>query len=188
MTPEQIPTYNDPTDFVNGDVKYPCNTQYMVYDPYTHRYFLTEEGLNYYGIDVQRKYISNNRNKTKEFINKVSKKIYDYINYKAGYQNFQVQMYRIAVAPKTIYSDQYAFRKQFEEILIAEAQWLIDNGDSAKYSYDNMEKMQKVGTKPEEDWRNTSDIAPEAVRSLEFLGLTRWFSLIPFIRLDQDKY
>lgn len=188
MTPEQIPTYKDPQDFMGGSATYPCNTQYMVYDPFTHRYFLTEEGLNYYGIDVERKYISSAKNKTREFINKVTKKIYDYINYKAGFVNFQVQMYRIATAPTNIYSDQYAFRKQFEQVLVAQAQWLIDNGDSAKYSYDNMEKMQKEKIKPEEDWRNTSDIAPEAVRTLDFLGLTRWFTLAPSRKPDINKY
>ena len=188
MLQSQIPTYNDPTDFESGNNTYPCNTQYMVYNGLEHKYYLTEEALSYYGIDVQRKYINPIPNKTQHFIRLVTKKIYDTINYKCGYQNFQVQTYRIAVAPKTIYQDQYAFRKAFEEILVSQARWLIDNGDSSQYSYDNMEKGQKIGTKPEEDWRNLSDISPEALRSLEYLGLLRWFTLTPNRTLDTTKY
>ena len=59
-----IPTYNDPVDFEDGTTTYPCNTQFMVYNPLQHKYFLTEEALNYFGIDVERKYVSDNPNKT----------------------------------------------------------------------------------------------------------------------------
>ena len=187
MQQSEIPFYKDPMDF-DGSNKYPCSTQFMVYNGMEHKYYLTEEGLNYYGIDVERKYINPVKNKTQHFIRLVSKKIYDYINYKAGIANFQVQMYRIAVAPTTIYSDQYAFRKAFEQILVDEAQWIIDNGDSAKYSYDNMERGERNGVKPEEDWRKDGDIAPESIRALEFLGLTRWFTLAPNLKLDINKY
>lgn len=188
MLQENVPYYNDPTDFEGGNNTYPCSTQYMVYNGLEHKYYLTEEALNHYGIDVQRKYINDVANKTEHFIRLVTKKIYDTINYKCGYQNFQVQTYRIATAPTAIYQDQYAFRKAFEEILVAQARWIIDNGDSAQYSYDNMEKGQKVGIKPEEDWRNLSDIAPESLRQLQYLGLLRWFTLAPNRRLDTDKY
>ena len=76
-----IPTYNDPVDFEDGTATYPCNTQFMVYNPLQHKYFLTEQALNYFGIDVERKYVSDNPNKTTEFIEKVTKKVYDYISY-----------------------------------------------------------------------------------------------------------
>lgn len=38
MKKSDIPVYNDPEDFQNGeDVKYPCDTQYMEYNPlHTH--------------------------------------------------------------------------------------------------------------------------------------------------------
>lgn len=187
MQQSAIPIYNDPLGF-DGTNTYPCSTQFMVYNGLEHKYYLTEEGLNHYGIDVERKYINPVKNKTQYFIRLVTKKIYDYINYKAGIANFQVQMYRIATAPTNIYNDQYAFRKAFEQILIDEAQWLIDNGDSAKYSYDNMERGNSGGVKPEEDYRNTNDIAPEAIRALEFLGLSRWFTLAPNLKLNTNKY
>lgn len=183
-----VPTYNDPMGFMEGNAKYPCNTQYMVYNPLEHKYYLTEEALSFYGLDVETLYPSTSNNKVQEFIYKVTKKIYDYIAYKSGWKNRAVQMYRIATAPKTIYADQYAFRKDFERVLVAEAQWILNNGDSAQYSPYDMEKGQIPNGKPEEDWRNTSDIAPEAQRTLEFLGLTRWFTLWQLPVLDQNKY
>ncbi len=53
----------------------------MVYNPFLHRYFLTIEGLAHYGIDAERKYISDNKNKINELIEKTSKKVYDHIRY-----------------------------------------------------------------------------------------------------------
>ena len=58
MRKEDIPYYDDPTDFENGDNKYPCDTQYMQYNPMLHRYYLTAEGLNKYGIDAERMYMT----------------------------------------------------------------------------------------------------------------------------------
>ena len=182
-----VPTYYDYEGF-NENSTYPCNTQFMVYNPMLHRYFLTEEALNWHGIDVERKYISSSPNKTQEFIDLVSKKIYDYIWYMSGAQNIQVQMYRIATSQNGVNLDKYTFRKQFESVLVAEAKWLIDNGDSAKYSGQNMMQGKQNGIKPEERWRNNDDIADEAKRSLDGLGLTRWFRIAPYIRLDKDAY
>ena len=187
MIQANVPFYNDPNGF-DGSEKYPCSTQYMFYNGLTHKYYLTEEALNQAGIDVERRYIYNGQNKTQHFIEIVSKKIYDYICYKAGWANFQTVMYRIATAPKNVTGDSYAFRKEFESILLAEAQWLIDNQDSAQYSAEDMEKGKNNGVKPEEEWENTSDIAVEAKRKLHFLGLDRWFTLVPNRRLDTTKY
>lgn len=188
MRQSDIPVYNDPTDFEDGTAKYPCSTQYMVYDGLKHKYYLTEEALNYYGIDVERKYIKPIPNKTQYFINLVTKKIYDLIYYKAGYQNFQVQSYRIATAPKAIYNDPYTFRKSFEEVLVSEAHWLINNGDSNEFSGYDLEKGEQNGIKPEESWDNLKDISPDAIRQLNAMGLLRWFTLTPNARLDTTKY
>ena len=151
MKIENLHTYKDPDDFLGGEVTYPCNTQFMVYNPLLHQYFLTEEALNYYGIDVNRKYITDNvNNKTDEFIEKVSKKIYDYIMYKVGKPKFQVILYRIATS-QGANIDKYAFRKKFQDILVAEAKWLIANGDSAEYSAMNLHQGKPLGIKPEEE-------------------------------------
>lgn len=188
MKKSEIPFYNDPEDFGNGQNKYPCDTQYMEYNPLLHRYFLTPEALMYYGIDIERLYASTNPNKIQELIMKTSKKIYDYIQYKSGRRCYQVQMYRIATAPPTIYPDQYYMRKQFEELLAEQARWLVECGDSAKYSNANIESPTNTkAVSPEELLRDVSDIAPEAIKTLETLGLTRWFTICGFMP-DIKKY
>lgn len=185
MRQEDIPFYSDPDGF-NEESKYPCSSQYMIYDGLRHQYFLTEEGLNYYGLDVERKYIFSGNNKTRHFIELVTKKIYDTISYLSGFACYAVQQYRIATVPKYIYQDKYTFRKTFEQILVSQAQWILDNGDSARYLHTSVAETK--GEKPEERWRNLSDISPEALRSLESLGLTKWFTLTPNILLDINKY
>lgn len=192
MTKNDIPYYNDPEDFETlGDkAKFPCNTQYMIYNPLLHRYFLTSEGLLYYGIDAERKYISDNANKIEEIIQKTSKKVYDVINYKAGISRYQVMLYRIATAPKTIYPDQYVMRKQFEEALADQARFIVENGDGARFSTaNNMESdMPMPPPRPEDSMRNLSDIAPETLRTLDALNLTKWFAMGQNYKPDLTKY
>ena len=81
MKKSDVPVYNDPVDFEDGDNKYPCSTQFMVYNPLQHKYFLTAECLSLNGVDVQRRYISSNPNKMQEFIQLVTDTVYDYILY-----------------------------------------------------------------------------------------------------------
>lgn len=183
-----IPNYKDPIDFEDENkIKYPCNTQFMVYNPLQHKYFLTEEALNYYGLDVERKYISDNTNKTREFIEKVTKKVYDYIAYRSGWKMLPVQEYRIATSKGKMYG-KYEFRKQFENALVTEARFLLENGDSAGYSINNLESGVFDRVKPEEKYMDTGDISPETQRTLKFLGLDRWFSVVQYGRLNTDEY
>lgn len=184
---DEIPVYNDPTDFEDGNATYPCNTQYMVYNPLEHKYFLTEEALNYYGIDVERKYISDNPNKTDEFIKKVTKKIYDYIRYKSGRNCYETQMFRIAKGYAKSF-DEYEVRHEFQECLVSEARFLLTNADSAEFSKENLEKGVVEENKPEEIFMDTSDISPEAKRTLNFLGFDRWFRVGQYWRINRDEY
>lgn len=180
-----VPTYNDPQDFENGGNSYPCSTQYMYYNGLEHKYYLTEQALAYYGLDVENKYISDNPNKAQEFIYLVSKKVYDFIRYAAGYVNAQAQVYRVAIAQTGSYSgDEYTFRKEFERALVAEARWILENGDSARYA--SMEKPQNVPIEQEQD--DTSDISTETKRSLTYLGLNRWYRLTQYTNFDDTKY
>ena len=188
MKKEDIPFYSDPADFENGGNTYPCNTQFMVYNPLLHEYFLTEEALNYYGVDAERRYVSDSPNKTRELIEKATKKIYDTIRYMSGWQNFEVQLYRIAISHTKACKDEYYFRKQFEMALVEQARYIINSGDPLKYSQANMEAGQQKPLLPEEMVRNLDDISPEALRTLESLGLTRWFTLWQFHFIDGNKY
>jgi hypothetical protein len=186
MRKEDIPYYDDPTGFEKGDNKYPCNTQYMVYNPMLHRYYLTPEGLNKYGIDAERLYVSSNPNKIQELIEKTSKKVYDYIQFKAGVKCYPLMMYRIATAPNVIYPDRYYMRKQFEEALADEARWLCENGDSARYSFVNIANPQQ--SQVLDGARDNSDISKETIRTLDTLNLTKWFTVGQNIILDPNKY
>lgn len=186
MKKEDVPFYNDPTDF-DENSKYPCDTQYMIYNPLLHRYVLTAQGLIYYGVDADRYYMSANPNKVAELAEKASKKVYDTIQYLSGRNRYQVQMYRIATAPKTVYPDQYYMRKQFEEALAEQAKFICLNGDNAQYSNASLGNGYNI-EKPADRYRDLSDIAPETMRILDTLGLTRWFQVIPKIRLDLSKY
>ena len=100
-----IPVYQDPDSFelLGEQAKFPNNTQNMVYNPLTHMYFLTPEGLQSYGINAVRKYISDNPDKIQELIQKTSKKVYDYIFFNVGVLNYQTMLYRIAAVPKKFY-------------------------------------------------------------------------------------
>jgi len=191
MRKSDVPFYNDPDDFAEDSPKYPnkfpCDTQYMEYNPLLHRYFLNEAGLSHYNIDT-RKYITDSPDPVRELIQKTSKKVYDYIQYKAGRTCYHIQMYRIATAPKTIYPDQYFMRKQFEEALADQARWLVDNSDSARYSTASVEGDEAMPMKPEDIVRDVSDMAKETIRTLETLGLLRWFKAVRFERLDHDKF
>lgn len=189
MKKEDIPYYNDPDDFEAGNAKFPCDTQYMVYNPMLHRYFLTVEALETYGLDAERKYIGDSADRVTELIEKTSKKVYDYINYKAGFSRYQIMMYRIAAAPKTIYPDQYFMRKQFEQALIDQARFLIENGDSARIGRYNAEsEVEQAPFKPDDTIRDFSDMSPECMRTLDTLNLTRWFSASRNTVLDLKKY
>lgn len=188
MKKKDIPFYSDPEDFEEGKNKYPCNTEYMTYNPMLHRYYLTASGLNKYGINAERLYASANPNKIQELIEKTSKKVYDYIQYTSGRRCYQVQMYRIATAPPTIYPDQYYMRKQFEEALAEQARYIVECGDMAKYTRTNMESGEQITpVKPEDQMRDNSDMSKETIRTLETLGLTRWFTIGGYI-LDTNKY
>ena len=187
MKYSDIPNYNDPTDFMEDNNKYPCNTQYMVYNPLDHKYYLTEEALNYYGIDVERRYVGSEPNKVKTFLELVTKKVYDYIAYKSGWKCFMMQQYKIAKSTGKMFGH-YQFRKEFQNALISQAKFLIENGDSARYSAYNMEQGEKQPLKPEETFMQDSDIAIETKRILEFLGLTRWFSLGQMSVLNQEEF
>lgn len=79
MKKEDINQYYDPDGFEDGTATYPCDTQFMIYNPMLHRYHLTVEAFQNYGLDAERRYISDSPNKVKELIEKTSKKVYDYI-------------------------------------------------------------------------------------------------------------
>ena len=192
-----VPTYNDPVDFENGcddqnnPLKFPNNTQYMVYDTLLRRYKLTEAGLNRYVPNWLSRYIPDDPNNAwQELSDKVSKKIYDYIHFKVGIRLYNVMLYRIATAPPEIYPSKYIMRKQFEEALGFQAKWIVTNNDTGAYSSATLENLPdgQASPAPETVLRDISDMSKEAVRTLEALRLTRWFQFQQFVHLDENKF
>jgi hypothetical protein len=51
-----------------------------------------------------------------------------------------------------------------------------------------MEQGERQPLKPEETFMQDSDIATETKRILEFLGLTRWFTLGQMSVLNQEEF
>lgn len=183
-----IPTYNDPVDFMDNDnIKYPCNTQFMVYNPLEHKYYLTKGALEQNGIDVERRYVTNALDKKQDLINKATEKVYNYIRYKCGIKLIQTNEWRIATSHNQMYN-QYETRKQFEKALIYEAEWLVENSDSSKFSINNLEKGVMDKFNPDDDYWDLGDISPETRRILHFLGLDKWFSVVQQRRLNTDEY
>ena len=188
MKPSDVPFYRDPIDFIDGQNTYPCSSQLMRYDPLQHRYFLTEEAINLNGIDVERQYISSSPNKMQDFISLVTSTVYDYIQYKVGWRAYQIMLYRIATCPRQIMQDKYAFRKQFEEVLVLQAKYLIENGVSDNFSGVDISVGKPVGEPPEDTFRANSDVSPRAAKKLEGMGLLRPYQPPYIVPLDTNKY
>ena len=182
--------YNDPVDFNDSNVnKYPCNTQYMIYRPEMHRYILTEHALVQGGISMENFMGDEDRQR---FLESVSKKIYDFIwQCVRNHQVYHVLLYRIATAPTHIYPSQYYMRKQFEEALVSQARFMVENEDPMRMSrgYIGSDGKFNPHMKDRNDGSfDISDISPESIRTLESLDLTRWFMVTQFAHLDKTKY
>ena len=187
--------YKDPVDFergktaTGGPLLFPCNTQYMVYRPSMHRYHLTGAGLIQNGIEFTDFMGDKDINR---FLELVSKKVYDYIwQCVRDHRVYQTMMYRIATAPTVIYPSQYYMRRQFEQALVAQARFLLENDDTSRVSraYTGRDGQLNLHMKDRNDGSiDVSDIAPETIRTLEALDLTRWFRVHQHIWLDPTKY
>jgi hypothetical protein len=186
MRKEDIKTYIDPEGFIADDATYPCDTQYMKYSPLLHRYFLTSEALIENSIGQPA-----SADELDLFIKKVSDAVYNYINYKAGFRNFQIMCYRIATAPTEIYPDKYTMRKQFETALLAQARFFANNTDIrelARVDFTRGIPQPNIIQNAEDDRRDNLHMSPICVEILDTLGLTRWFRAGNNVRLDINKY
>ena len=55
MLQRDIPVYRDPDSFETEglEIKYPCSTNLMIYKALMHRYYITAEGFQQYGVDLK---------------------------------------------------------------------------------------------------------------------------------------
>ena len=59
---------------------------------------------------------------------------------------------------------------------------------SARFSINNLENGVADMSKPEEVFMDTGDISNETKRTLNFMGLDRWFTLGQYVRISKDEY
>ena len=115
-----IPFY----DTIPSDAKYPCDTVRMKYNKEDHRYYLTEAGLSYHGIDCAPQ-------KTKKLIMTASDHIYSYIEIMAQ-TKYNLMCYRIAKSFFGRFKSEREGRLEFERKLAAQADYINEYGDAKR--------------------------------------------------------
>ena len=115
-----VPFYDD----IPSDAVYPCSTERMRYDKDDHRYYLTEAGLSYYGIDCEGSEI-------KRLIYTATDHIYSYIAIMAQ-TKYDFMCYRIAKSFFGRSKTPKAGRIEVERMLAKQAEFINDYGDAKK--------------------------------------------------------
>ena len=115
-----VPYYDE----IPKDAVYPCSTARMRYDKDDHRYYLTEEGLAFYGIDCPPM-------EMKKLIRTATDHIYSYIAVMAQ-TAYNVMCYRIAKSLFGRVKTAKEGRLEFERMLAKQAEYINDFGDAKK--------------------------------------------------------
>ena len=170
MTKKDIPVYSDPDSFEELAVraKYPCTTEYMEYDPLLHRYFLTVQTLQNYGIDAENAYTSDRPQKTRQFIEEVTEDVYGVIMRLAPF-NYRYHCAQIAQAHSVQFGDRYTARKQFEKALVYQAVYKLDNIDVRDVSGIDLENGNSIYYKQLR--KELRHISPKTLDILHGLGV-----------------
>ena len=170
MTKKDIPIYHDPDDFTQSGrtIKFPCSTNFMLYDPLMHRYYLTNLALENYGIDIERDYYSETTDKIRQFIEEVSDDIYGVIMHLAPF-NFMYHCAQIAQSRALRFPDRYTARKQFEKALLYQARYRLDNIDVRDINGIDLEGNNNIYFKQLR--REMRHVSPKSIDILHGLGL-----------------
>lgn len=157
----------DPENFMQEGLRisYPVSTQYMTYNPLTHRYYLTIEALDEHSIDYEA--YSDALNKAQDFINEVTNDLYGLMLDVAPF-NFQYNTYLVA-SSRSYHFDRYTARKMFEEALIAQARYKMDNLDVRRINGVDIENNNQIYHKVLR--KEHRHISPIAIEKLKGLGL-----------------
>ena len=169
MKQKDIFTLLDPDDFeaLGNGVKFPCSTNLMEYKAILSRYFITTEGFQHYGINLDY-YQSDSPNKAEQFAEEVSEDLYGVMARLAPY-NYQYNCYLVAQALSRQFPSRYAARKQFEKALIYQAQYKLKNIDVRDINGIDLEGGQNMYHKQlRKEFRH---ISPKAFDILQSLGL-----------------
>lgn len=164
----EVLTFSDPSDFMieGAEIKYPVSTQYMTYNPLTHRYYLTVEALSNHNIDYES--YSDAVNKAQDFINEVTDDLYGLILDVAPF-NYKYNTYLVA-SSRSYHFDRYTARKMFEQALIAQARYKMDNLDVRRVNGVDLENNNQIYHKVlRKEHRHISPIAIEKMKGLGLL-------------------
>lgn len=167
MKQSDIPIYNDPDDFktLGDSAKYPCSTQYMIYDTMISRYFLTVDKLEDYGIKV---YAGHNPKQLLEFIEELSDDLYGVIARLAPF-NYEYSCWLIAQSRSLRFPRRYAARKEFEKALLFQAQYKVKNFDVRDFNGIDIDSNTSIYHKQlRKEFRH---ISPKSLDILQSLGL-----------------
>lgn len=161
----KVQTITDPEDFMidGAQISYPVSTQYMTYNPLTHRYYLTVESLEVNNIDYES--YSDAVNKADDFIKEVTNDLYDLILDIAPF-NYEYNTFLIA-SSRSYHFDHYTARKMFEDALIAQARYKMDNLDVRRVNGVDLENNNQIYHKVlRKEHRHISPIAIEKMKGL----------------------
>lgn len=170
MKRKDIPDYMDPSDFemLAENAKYPCSTERMTYDPLLHKYFITQDALLDFGVDVGDDYDSDNTNKVRQFIEEVTEDVYGVMMRLAPF-NYEYNCYLVAQSLSRQYPSRYAARKQFEKALLYQAQYKVRNIDVRDFSGVDIENGKNLSRQTLQ--RELRHISPKTLDILRGLGL-----------------
>lgn len=169
MRKEDIPEYTDPDSFYeSGTVKYPCSTEFMTYNPLTHRYYLTQQALENYGIDVRLCGNALLPGNSDSFIDEVTEDVYSVIMRLAPF-NYRYHCAQIAQSRSLQFGDRYTARKQFEKALVYQAQYKLLNVDVRDINGIDFENYNSIYFKQLR--KELRHISPRTLDILHGLGL-----------------
>ena len=192
MKQSSVNTFLDPDDWNDDEITitYPCNTKNMTYNALERKYYLTPEALEEYGVDVERKYVAKTNNKVKELIENTTKRVYQFINFMSGNLNYGIMLWRIATSKVLNMGEtQYAVRKNFEKLLIEQAIYRCEYGDSTnagRYDITGDNNGQTSLTK--DIISNFNDLSPIVMTELVARGLAGYQKIIPNRIISNDEY
>ncbi len=170
MKKSDIPTYTDPDDFsdLGGRAKFPCSTEYMIYDPLMHRYYLTEQALENSGIDATMCGNSVVKGNSTDFISEVTADVYGVIMRLAPF-NYRYHCAQIAQSRSLQFGDRYTTRKQFEKALLYQAQYKLLNVDVRDINGIDFENYNSIYYKQLR--KELRHVSPKTLDILHGLGL-----------------
>jgi hypothetical protein len=169
MNESEITTYTEvQLRQLRAAAKYPCDTDRMTYDVYLHRYTVKQSALLAFGVNVETDYETSAPDKWSMFINEISEDLYGAMGHIAPF-NFQYNSMLVAQSLCIKYPDKYTARQRFEQALLYQGKYKIENIDVRDINGVDVEAGQNLYFKVLR--KEGRHISPRALDILQELGL-----------------